>query len=310
MRRTTFFFLLLSVAAPAARADDSLATLRRARRTIAALADVQMAGRGYVHQGHVRAADYIARQLRRAGLRVHRQRFEFSGTMMAKVDSQWVPITVEQARTDNVIGVLRGRVQPDSGVLIGAHYDHLGQLSLRGRTHTFTGANDNASGVALMLELARRLRGFPYTVVVVAFSGEEAGLHGSTAYVRAPHPLPLAQVREMWNLDLVGFGERGLVVVNGMTTTRDTLPLARRLLAQPQAQALRPIQLRPNRANSDHWPFTQAGVPAAFVFTEGGPGHYHDVHDRAETLSLARFVALVRALEATLWAGRPGGSTR
>lgn len=301
----TSLFGALGIHVVHGQALDSLAVLRQARQDIATLASDDFRGRGYVQQGHVRAADYIARRMQRQGLRVTRQLFMFQGQLSARVDSAWINVQIDSARTANVIGVRPGRRVRDSVLVLCAHYDHLGVLSLNGRTHLYAGANDNAAGVALLLELARRLRRFPYTVVFIAFGAEEAGLHGSHYYVHHPTPQPLAHIKEVWNLDLVGFGERGVVLVNGMTPVRDTLPPARRLLAQPEARALEPIELRPNRPNSDHWPFTQAGVAATFVFTQGGPGHYHDTLDRPPTLSLARYVTLARALEATLWSSLP-----
>lgn len=307
-RALLLFFLLnaLPLLTCAQRSDDSLAILRQARRDVATLAHPRMGGRGYTDGGHRRAADYIAQRLAKLGYAVEQQRFTAAGTLAAKLDSGWVGIRVDSITTQNVIGVWRGARVPDSAIVICAHYDHLGTLTHDGRRHVFTGANDNASGVALLLHLAQRLRqsNYPYTVVVIAFGAEELGLLGSQHYVRQPVPLPLERIAMVWNLDLVGFGERGLVAVGGITPQRDTLPMARRLLAanasMGSSSSIAPLSLRPHRPNSDHWPFAQAGVPALFLFTEGGPGHYHDVLDRAPTLTLHSFVRLARLIERAL----------
>ncbi len=302
IRLLLVLLLVLPLLGRAQRADDSLAILRQARRDVATLAHPRMGGRGYSDGGHRRAAEYIGQRLTRLGYTVEQQRFTASGTLAARLDTSWVGIRVDSVVTQNVIGVWRGARVPDSAIVICAHYDHLGMITKAGRRHTFTGANDNASGVALLLHLAQRLRAsdYPYTVVVIAFGAEELGLLGSQHYVRQPRPLSLERIAMVWNLDLVGFGERGLVAVGGISPQRDTLPLARRLLAANATIGLGPLSLRPHRPNSDHWPFAQAGVPALFLFTEGGPGHYHDVHDRAPTLTLHSFVRLGRLIERAL----------
>lgn len=127
-----------------------------------------------------------------------------------------VDATLEhQYQTQNIVGYLPGRIQPDSFLVVTAHYDHLGQM---GRSTYFPGANDNASGTAMLLELAAhyaRPENQPaYSVVFLAFGAEEAGLVGSRYFVE--HPLvPLSRIRFLMNLDLLGTGDEGATVVNG-----------------------------------------------------------------------------------------------
>jgi Zn-dependent M28 family amino/carboxypeptidase len=112
----------------------------------------------------------------------------------------------------NIIGVLPGTDPRYAGeaVRVTAHYDHLGRsgpgvrMSEVGRVHP--GADDNASGVAVMLELARVAAGtgLPRTVVFVAFSGEESGLQGSRHFVAHAVPVPVSGIRSVLNLDTVG----------------------------------------------------------------------------------------------------------
>ena len=205
-------------------------------------------------------------------------------------------------QTQNLAAIIRGHAQPDSFLVVSAHYDHLGMM---GRKAYFPGANDNASGVAILLELAAhyaRPENRPaYSVVFLLFGAEEAGLVGSRYFVA--HPLvPLPRIKFLVNLDLLGTGEEGATVVNGKVYE----PAYQRLTALNDAHHYLPrLTARGRAANSDHFPFSEAGVPAFFLYTRGGSQAYHDVHDRPAALSLAGFAGafeLVRDFLDTLGA--------
>lgn len=121
----------------------------------------------------------------------------------------------QQHQARNVIGFIRGSRQPDSVLVFSAHYDHLGS---QGEEVYFPGANDNASGTAMLLELAQHYskpENTPaYSMAFIAFAAEEAGLLGSFYYVQKPL-FPLQQIAFLLNLDLLGTGGDGLMVVNG-----------------------------------------------------------------------------------------------
>jgi len=185
--------------------------------------------------------------------------------------------------TQNVIGYVRGTAEPDSFLVVTAHYDHLGAM---GQIY-FPGANDNASGVSMLLELAQHFAAHPpkYSVAFIAFGAEEAGLIGSKYYV--DHPLfPLRQIRFLMNLDLLGTGDDGLMVVNGtaMATEFDLLSRIN------QKHGYFPsISRRANAPNSDHYFFAVKGVRSVFFYTLGGIKAYHDIDDRAQTLPLTKY---------------------
>ena len=188
--------------------------------------------------------------------------------------------------TQNLAAVVRGSTQPDSFLIVSAHYDHLGRM---GSQVYFPGANDNASGVALLLELAAhyaRPENRPAcSVVFLLFGAEEAGLVGSRYFVA--HPLvPLKRIKFLVNLDLLGTGEQGATVVNGKLLER---PFQRLVALNNAHRYLPALGARGRAANSDHFPFSEAGVPAFFLYTRGGSPAYHDVNDRPEALSLAGF---------------------
>lgn len=189
-------------------------------------------------------------------------------------------------QTQNLAAIVRGRTQPDSFLVLTAHYDHLGMM---GKKAYFPGANDNASGVALLLELAAhyaRPENQPAcSVVFLLFGAEEAGLVGSRYFVA--HPLvPLPRIKFLVNLDLLGTGEEGATVVNGKVFE----PAYQRLAALNEAHHYLPrLTARGRAANSDHFPFSEAGVPAFFLYTRGGSQAYHDVNDQPAALSLVGF---------------------
>jgi Zn-dependent M28 family amino/carboxypeptidase len=182
------------------------------------------------------------------------------------------------------MGMVRGTAEPDSLLVLCAHYDHLGSL---GRNTYFPGANDNASGVAMLLELARAIAKKPlrYSVLFVAFSGEEAGLLGSSFMSENP-PVPLSNIRFLFNLDLLGFGEKGATVVNATLHPKEFTRLQE---INATCHCLPEIKERGKAANSDHYPFSEKGVPAFFMYLMGGPGFYHDIDDKPKTLSLKGF---------------------
>lgn len=200
---------------------------------------------------------------------------------------------IENYQSQNVIGFIEGSSEPDSFLVFSAHYDHLGRM---GKTAYFPGANDNASGIAMLLELARHFSQAEhrpkYSIAFMAFGGEEAGLIGSKYYVE--HPLfPLSRIKFLLNLDLVGTGDDGATVVNGKIFRREFALLAK---INEEKKYLPSLNLRGFAANSDHYFFTENKVRSFFIYTLGGIKAYHDIYDRAETLPLTRFSELFQLL--------------
>ncbi|MBU6323990.1 MAG: M28 family peptidase [Bacteroidetes bacterium] len=188
----------------------------------------------------------------------------------------------------NVIGFIPGTHMPDSLLVLTAHYDHLGRMGKA----IFPGANDNASGVAMVMDLARGsvLKPLPYSVVVVFFAAEEAGLLGSAALIR-DRVLPLNRIRFLLNLDLMGTGETGMTVVNATIFPREFSILDS---LNRQFQFLPAINKRGKAANSDHYFFTEAGVPSFFGYLSGPRPAYHSTDDVPQTLTLHGYVHTYR----------------
>ncbi len=191
----------------------------------------------------------------------------------------------------NLVSKIEGQQYPDSFIILSAHYDHLGRL---GKSVYFPGANDNASGVSMVLNLAKALKQQrnKYTIVILLFSGEEIGLEGSSYFVN--HPLiDLKKIKFLINLDLNGTGDDGATVVNATL-----FPKQFELLntMNTKDQLLPQLKSRGKAANSDHYWFSENGVPSFFIYTMGGIKAYHDIDDRPETLPLTKYKSLYQLI--------------
>jgi hypothetical protein len=193
------------------------------------------------------------------------------------IETKFVPVF----KAKNLAAVVRGTARPDRYLVFTAHYDHLGGM---GAETYFPGANDNASGVSLVLELAKYYAAHPqpYSIAFIFFAGEEAGLVGSKYFVEHP-TIDLKKVRLVINFDLEGTGEEGATVVNATEFPAEFAVLQK---INADGNYLKQIGARGRAANSDHYWFTEHGVPAFFMYTMGGIKAYHDVFDRSETLPL------------------------
>lgn len=201
-----------------------------------------------------------------------------------------VALVREHGTTANIIGILPGndvRVR-DQAIVIGAHYDHLGrggEGSLApdevGKIHP--GADDNASGTAAVMALARAFAasgGTPRTLVFVAFSGEEMGLLGSSWYVSHP-VVPLGHTVLMVNLDMGGRLKNGKLYIGGV----DSGTGLRGIVADAVRRLGLDGDLRGDPfAPSDHTSFYVAGRPVLFFFT-GAHGDYHRPTDTWEKIN-------------------------
>jgi hypothetical protein len=226
------------------------------------LASPEMRGRGAGTPELARAGEAIASAMREAGLEV-------------------MPI---DPAAPNVIAVLRGTKAEWSGqsVIVGAHYDHLG-VGDDGAVRP--GADDNASGVAVLLELARQMAssGAPErTVIFAAFAGEETGLVGSKAYVAAPDswPFPASKAIGMVNLDTVGRLGTGAILVLGTSTADEWVHIAN---GAGYVTGARVQAVMNDPGGSDQMSFVAAGVPAVQLFTGAHPD-YHAAGDTIEKI--------------------------
>jgi Zn-dependent M28 family amino/carboxypeptidase len=214
-------------------------------------------------------------------------------------------IETHQVCARNVLGLLPGSdpERKDQIVVIGAHYDHLGTDP---DGTVYNGANDNASGVAVLLEIARlwQAQGFSpaRSVLFAAWDDEEQGGLGSVYYVRNP-TRPLDRTVAMLELDMVGTGEEVYIV--GREAVADQLEISTRVYSAT-------VEFTPAVEGGDSRSFQAGGVPAALLSIVEGPGHasiYHRPEDDVVTIQPAalRAAGVLAAHTLAAWAG--GGPT-
>jgi hypothetical protein len=205
----------------------------------------------------------------------------------------------------NVIGVLPGRDPRRAGeaIVLGAHYDHLGLVG--GALHP--GADDNASGTAVVVGLARAFAAagpLDRTLVFALFGAEEIGLVGSRHYVQRP-AVPIERTVAMLNFDMVGRLGDARLTVGGVESGRGL----RDLVAEAARALAIDVRLRDSPFGpSDHSRFYAAGAPVLFFHT-GSHADYHrpgDTADKLDTTGMARIAALgARVAERLAAADRP-----
>lgn len=205
-------------------------------------------------------------------------------------------------RTENVVGILPGSdpVLKEQNIVVGAHYDHVGfghygarNSSAEGQIHP--GADDNASGTAVLLQLAKQLSRLQpraaRTIVFVAFSGEELGLHGSRHYVNSPF-LSLGSTQAMFNLDMVGRLRENRLTVFG---TRSAKELSAMVLEEAQKLGLQ-VRESDSVGRSDNLSFYNKKIPAVHLFTGSHPD-YHRPGDTWEKLNIQGMVKVTELVQ-------------
>lgn len=272
---------------------------------VARLTAPALEGRGLGTPGERAAAEYVAAEMKAAGLSPagddgsYLQRFRVERTA-----------TGGPADVANVAGLLAGSdpAWKNQSVVVVAHYDHLGHgwpdahKEFEGQVHP--GADDNASGVAVLLELARALKDEKprRSIVFLAVTGEEAGRIGSRRWVRGPSSRPSAETFAAVNLDTVGRLGTGKLQVLGTGTAAEWIHAVR---GASWVTGVETKAVPETLESSDHVSFVEAGIPAVQLFT-GAHVDYHRPSDTAEKIDvpgLAKVAAVAKEL-VTWLAGR------
>jgi hypothetical protein len=210
-------------------------------------------------------------------------------------------ISRDENKTKNVIGVLEGAgPHADETVIIGGHYDHLGRGGLLSGSLAFlshdihNGADDNASGTAMVLELARRMGARrdppPRRIVFMAFSGEERGLLGSQYYARNPL-FPLSSTVMMFNCDMVGrLNDKDELTMIGTGTSPGLEDLVK-VLGKSSGLTIKTVSgMTDGFGGSDHQSFYPKGIPVLFAFT----GVHRDYHKPSDDAGLINYAGMAR----------------
>lgn len=262
------------------------------------LADDAMEGRKVGTKGEKKASEYLVKRFKEMGLTgaISDSKTPYFDPFEAQPSVHGTP-TGPKITGRNVVAVLPG--QGEGTIYIGAHYDHWGwggegSLYRGADSAIHNGADDNASGVAAVLELARRFHDSPLqnTVVFIAFSGEEMGLWGSNAFAKE-HLGAFPAPRFMINMDMVGRlnAERQLAVYGTGTS-----PLWDGLLDEQNAFDFRLKREVSGVGPSDHTSFYLADIPVLHFFT-GQHEDYHRPSDDWDKINYAGLADVVDYIE-------------
>jgi hypothetical protein len=259
---------------------------KKIKKHVKYLASDKLEGRGTGTLGEQKSAAYLIKQFEKAGLKPYGEKGGFLQGYPAK---KGLPPNITYVQTANVVGYLDNNA--DRTIVIGAHYDHLGkgdqgsslQANSVGEIHN--GADDNASGTAGLIELAKYYSGNNITekhnFLFIAFSGEELGLMGSKFYCDNP-TIDLRTVNCMFNMDMIGRyrTEKG-VTIGGFGTSS--------FWGRSATNIANEVGLNYNIDSSgvgpsDHTSFYLKDIPVMFLFT-GGHQQYHKPTDDADLIN-------------------------
>lgn len=250
------------------------------------LASAEYQGRRTGSAGHARARAFIERRFRQAGLQPVGRRFAQPFSLSApgsRAEATGGASLLDAGALEgvNVVGLCPAETPEAPYLLVGAHYDHLGTRD----GVVYPGADDNASGIAVLLALAETCGHVTrrHTLVIVGFDAEELGLAGARALVAEP-VVPLDELRLMVNLDMVGRNERAELFAAGLSHAPRLAPILERVRARA------PLTLRFGHDTpgppgydwthlSDHGPFHDAGVPFVYFGVED----HRDNHQPTDT---------------------------
>lgn len=261
------------------------------RKHIGYLASDKLKGRATASEECHKAAIYIAKQFKKIGLNpkgdqntyFHQYGFKKSD------DPHGISVSGPQLYSENVVGWIDNGA-PNT-IVIGAHYDHLGlghdhnslEANPEGKIHN--GADDNASGTAGLIELARYFaqneQREQHNFLFIAFSGEELGLYGSKKYTNYP-TIDLGTVSFMLNMDMIGrLNAEKRLMVGGVGTAPEFVPVIQNLKGD--------FTVKFDSAGigpSDHTSFYLKNIPVLFFFT-GQHSDYHKPSDDADKINYA-----------------------
>lgn len=260
----------------------------KVKEDVTFLADDSLEGRGTGTQGEKKASEYIAKRFKELeiqpkGTNGYFQEFNFTPKTDPHSEVKFLNQKEDGTITGiNVLGFIDNNTE--NTVVIGAHYDHLGfgnEGSLyRGKKAVHNGADDNASGVALMLNIAAKLKNTNTNnnYLFMAFSGEEMGLLGSNYFIKNP-TVDLKKINYMVNMDMVGRLKDSTLVVYGTGTS----PIWSQTINSLNDN-FKLIEKESGVGPSDHTSFYLADIPVLHFFT-GQHKDYHKPSDDEEFLN-------------------------
>ena len=264
------------------------------------LAADDLGGRAIGTEGEQKAADYLAEEFKKSGLEPKGTVGYFQPFTVSKPTNPHEEAVIgtdgEGVTGRNVIGFIDNK--SENTIVIGAHFDHLGmggQSSLhRGDSAIHNGADDNASGTAALVALAKILKHEKHSsnFLFIAFSGEENGLWGSNYFVKNP-TIELSTVNYMINMDMVGrMNEEKTLAINGVGTSPSLLPA----LDVVNADSLKLVTSESGIGPSDHTSFYLQDLPVLHFFT-GQHADYHRPSDDSDLINYEGLLLVVKYID-------------
>ena len=258
----------------------------RMMKDVRFLASEELQGRGLGSEGLEKAAEYIVEQFKKAGLQPGGDNQSFFQEWQEVIDDKG-----NKGSVKNIIGIIPGTKPEFAGqsVLVTAHYDHLGlgwpdaRSGNKGKIHP--GADDNASGVAVMLELARTLAKAlkpDRTIIFVAFTAEESGLKGSKHYVKTMKTYPAKKIIGVLNLDTVGRLKDNKLLVLGSNSAKEWKFI---FMGAGYVTGVEAEMVTQDLDASDQVSFIRAGIPGVQFFS-GAHRDYHSPGDTADKIDV------------------------
>jgi len=261
---------------------------------VSILASDSLEGRGLGTVGREKAQAYIYKQFEEAGLK------SFDGSFFQ-------PFRFRQSLAwidgKNIVGYVEGSdpVLKDEYIVLGGHYDHLGYEIKKGDTVYYVGADDNASGTASVIELAKYFASLSEkpkrSIIFICFDAEESGLLGSTHFAQNS-PVPQEQLKLMFSLDMVGMLDSyGGLDLKGLGLLENGMDVVKK-----HADVLN-IKIKDKSAvveqQTDTAPFGKIGIPAIHVFT-GLESPYHKPEDKSDLLDYEGMAKVVQFMQKAL----------
>jgi Zn-dependent M28 family amino/carboxypeptidase len=261
----------------------------RLMQTVTTLADAKFEGRAAGSPGGIAAREYVLARFKSIGLHPVANAHVFPFAFTRKLAT-----SAREESGANVLGMCVGKDPTLPMFVVSAHYDHLGVRD----GAIYHGADDNASGVAVMLEVAAHCQKNPMrrSIVFAAFDAEEGGLNGAKVFV-SNGPIPRERMGLNINLDMVSRSDKREIFIAGTYHTPALKPPLEIVAARAPIKVLfghdRPVAIAGGvddwTNQSDHGPFHAAGVPFVYFGVEDHPD-YHKPTDTADKINRGFFV--------------------
>lgn len=273
---------------------------KRIKEHIVKLISEDFQGRRAGTQGEAEAALYLAQELKSYGLEPLGDKGSYFQTFPIPNSSlRWEGKRLvffhndngERLLSDNVVGLIKGFQRPEEYILLSAHYDHLGKW----QNELYPGANDNASGVGAVLEIARALsqsKDLPCSVIIAFWGAEEMGLIGSKFFVNNPSIDP-KKIKMAINLDSIGSGTENDFLLWSAGPSQVTHGL---YLSWQKWEGINLTRQDNPRNTSDHEALAQAAIPAVTILSSDWLINNHTVLDNLKYINFEKITFLSQNL--------------